>query len=89
MAEEGVRFVTGVSVGADVSVKELLEFDAVCLSGGATQPRDLPVPGRELDGIHFAMDYLRQQNRRIAGDAVPDAEAILATGVVQSRAKLI
>ncbi len=80
MAEEGVRFETNVNVGADISAAELLKLDAVCLAGGATQPRDLPVPGRELDGIHFAMDYLRQQNKRAAGDPEDPARAILATG---------
>jgi len=49
------------------------DFDAVLLTGGAEQSRDLPVPGRDLAGIHFAMDFLEQQNRRVAGDTVPDA----------------
>ena len=56
------------------------EFDAVLLAGGATVPRDLPVPGRELTGVHFAMEFLTQQNRRNEGDAVPDDEAISAAG---------
>jgi glutamate synthase (NADPH/NADH) small chain len=74
MEAEGVVFRPGVNVGVDVKADALLaEFDAVCLAGGACQPRDLPIPGRELAGIHFAMDYLPQQNRRNAGDAVPDA----------------
>ena len=69
MEAEGVEFRTGVEVGVDVSVKSLLEdYDAVVLTGGAEQPRDLEVPGRELDGIHFAMDFLTQQNKRNAGD---------------------
>ncbi|MEQ9125621.1 MAG: FAD-dependent oxidoreductase, partial [Alphaproteobacteria bacterium] len=55
-------------------------FDAVVLSGGAEQPRDLPVDGRDLDGVHFAMEFLPQQNKRVAGDTVPDDEAIMATG---------
>jgi glutamate synthase (NADPH/NADH) small chain len=81
MAAEGVIFRTGVDCGVDISAAELrFEFDAVVLCGGAMKPRDLPVPGRELDGIHFAMDFLTQQNRRVAGDVVPDAGAILATG---------
>ena len=81
MIAEGVQLRTGVHVGRDVSGPELLrEFDAVLLTGGAESPRDLPVPGRELDGIHFAMDFLEQQNRRVAGDRVPDAGAILASG---------
>jgi glutamate synthase (NADPH/NADH) small chain len=58
----------------------LKDFDAVCLAGGSRKPRDLPVPGRELEGIHYAMEYLEQQNRRGAGDTVPDDIAILAGG---------
>ena len=54
------------------------EFDAVVLAGGATRPRDLPVPGRELKGIHFAMEYLTQQNRRCEGDAIADDDVHLA-----------
>jgi len=81
MRAEGVVFKTGVDVGRDVTVKELRKnFDAVCLAGGARTPRDLPAPGRELKGIHFAMDFLEQQNRRVAGDVVPDDVAVLATG---------
>ncbi len=88
LAAEGVEFRTGVCVGtqkdlaagvnnlakAFVPVKQLAdEFDAVVLSGGAEHPRDLPVPGRELDGIHFAMEFLPLQNRRVAGDdGIPD-----------------
>ena len=77
MAAEGVTFRTEVEVGADVAMDRLLgEFDAVALTGGAEMPRDLEVPGRKLDGIHFAMDYLPQQNKRNAGDgedrAAPD-----------------
>lgn len=78
---EGVEFKTGVHVGRDVPAASLVkDFDAVCLAGGARTPRDLPVPGRELKGIHFAMEYLEQQNRRGAGDIVPDDVAILAGG---------
>ena len=81
MVAEGVQVRTGVHVGKDISGPELMrEFDAVLLTGGAEAPRDLPVPGRELEGIHFAMPVLEQQNRRVAGDSVSDAEAILATG---------
>jgi glutamate synthase (NADPH/NADH) small chain len=77
---EGVQFVTGAHVGVNVSVEQLHgEYDALVLSGGAEQPRDLRVPGRELKGIHFAMDYLPQQNRRNLGLKV-DGEQILATG---------
>lgn len=69
MEAEGVEFRTGVEVGATLSVKSLLEgYDAVALTGGAEWPRDLEVPGRELKGIHFAMDFLTQQNKRNAGD---------------------
>jgi glutamate synthase (NADPH/NADH) small chain len=69
MEAEGVEFRTGVEVGATISVKSLLEgYDAVALTGGAEWPRDLEVPGRELNGIHFAMSFLTQQNKRVAGD---------------------
>lgn len=69
MEAEGVEFRTGVEVGATLSVKSLLEgYDSVALTGGAEWPRDLEVPGRELAGIHFAMDFLTQQNKRNAGD---------------------
>ncbi len=66
---------------SNVPVEDLRrEFDAMLLAGGAEQPRDLPVPGRELEGIHFAMEFLPQQNRRNEGDTVPQEQAILATG---------
>ncbi len=79
MAAEGVAFTTGVHVGVTVKADELRrQFDAVVLSGGATKPRDLPVPGRELRGIHFAMEFLPQQNKVGAGDTV--ANQIKATG---------
>ncbi len=69
MEAEGVEFRTGVEVGATLSIKSLLEgYDAVALTGGAELPRDLEVAGRELNGIHFAMDFLTQQNKRNAGD---------------------
>ena len=75
MAAEGITFKTNANVGVNVSVDELrANFDGVVLAGGATQARDLPVPGRELDGIHFAMDYLPQQNRRVAGDTITEKE---------------
>jgi glutamate synthase (NADPH/NADH) small chain len=81
MKAEGVIFRPGVNVGVDVPASRILgDFDATLLAGGAEQPRDLPVPGRELAGVHFAMDFLEQQNRRVAGDSVPDEVAILATG---------
>ncbi len=79
LAEEGVEFRPNVEVGVDVTAEELLaDFDAVALTGGAEQPRDLPAPGRELAGIHFAMEFLPQQNRVNAGDRLEDQ--ILATG---------
>ncbi|MGZ3341322.1 MAG: glutamate synthase subunit beta [Reyranella sp.] len=69
MEAEGVEYRTGVEVGATLSIKSLLEgYDAVALTGGAEWPRDLDVPGRDLSGIHFAMDFLVQQNKRVAGD---------------------
>jgi glutamate synthase (NADPH/NADH) small chain len=81
MRAEGVTFRTGVAVGVHVRGEELLrEFDAVVLTTGARVPRDLPIPGRELRGVHFAMEFLTQQNRRVAGDTVPSQGAILATG---------
>jgi len=81
MEIEGVSFRTSVAVGTDVTVEELRkQFDAVVLCVGATQSRDLPVPGRDLEGIHFAMEFLPQQNRRVAGDPEEAVGAILATG---------
>ena len=86
MSAEGVKFVTNAEVGKNVAVEDLRrDFDAIVLAGGAEWPRDLNVPGRELKGIHFAMDYLPQQNRRCHGDTIArqtdDAETeILATG---------
>jgi glutamate synthase (NADPH/NADH) small chain len=77
MRAEGVVFQTNAHVGVNVSVESLTEgFDAILLCGGAEQPRDLPVPGRELKGIHFAMEFLPQQNRRNEGDS---EEALLAS----------
>ncbi len=68
MEEEGIVFRTSVNVGVDITADELkAQFDAILLTGGSTRPRDLSVPGRELDGIHFAMEYLPQQNRKVAG----------------------
>ena len=76
---EGVQFETGVEIGADVSVRYLLKkFDAVCITTGAREPRDLKIPGRGLEGIHFALEYLTQQNRRNAGEAIPFDQEILA-----------
>ena len=76
---EGVVFRPGVAVGADLPLERVrADFDAVLLAAGAGQPRDLPVPGRELRGVHFAMDYLTLQNRRNEGDEIADADFISA-----------
>jgi glutamate synthase (NADPH/NADH) small chain len=76
---EGIKFVTSANVGGNVSVEELRrEYDALVLAGGATLGRDLPVPGRELKGIYFAMEFLPLQNKRCAGDSVPDENFISA-----------
>ena len=70
MSKEGVNFKTGVNVGKDISIDEIRnQYDAVVLAGGSEYPRDLPVEGRELDGVHFAMDFLPQQNRRVSKEA--------------------
>jgi glutamate synthase (NADPH) small chain len=74
MRAEGVEFRTSVEIGVDVGVDRLAaEYDALALTGGAELPRDLEVPGRELAGIHYAMDFLPQQNKRVAGDPEPVA----------------
>jgi len=79
MEAEGVVFRAGVNVGVDVPADRLVsDYDAVLLAGGAEKPRDLQVPGRELAGIHFAMEYLTLQNRRNEGDKVPDEKFISA-----------
>jgi glutamate synthase (NADPH/NADH) small chain len=81
LAAEGVTFRTGVHVGVTMPAGELLaQYDAVALTGGSEQPRDLDVPGRELDGVHFAMQFLPQQNRRNAGDTVDPEIALSARG---------
>jgi glutamate synthase (NADPH/NADH) small chain len=81
MAEEGVIFCTGANVGVNYAAQKLLaNFDAVCLTCGATKARDLLVPGRELDGIHLAMDYLSQQNRLLAGEYIEPDKRITAEG---------
>jgi glutamate synthase (NADPH) small chain len=81
LSAEGVVFRTGVNVGADVTARDLQrDFDAILLAGGAGQPRDLTVPGRGLAGVHFAMEYLTQQNRRCQGDSVPNERSISAAG---------
>ena len=81
MEEEGVHFETGVTVGEDISYEYLKRrFNAICLACGAREPRDLKVPGRDLDGIHFAMDYLTQQNMRNKGESLPQSMEITAKG---------
>ncbi|WP_321472762.1 glutamate synthase subunit beta [uncultured Paludibaculum sp.] len=81
MKAEGVTFKTNAHIGVDISVKDLRrEFHAVLLAGGAEAPRDLKVPGRQLKGIHFAMEYLPLNNKRNAGDTVPDEKWISAEG---------
>ncbi len=81
MQGEGVSFRTGVHVGRDLPAQQLMdEFDAVVLAGGSEQPRDLDVPGRELAGVHFAMEFLPQQNRRVAGDVVLPEVSLSAEG---------
>ena len=79
MRAEGVEFRVNQHVGVNVGAADLLkEFDAIALTGGAERPRDLPVPGRDLEGVHFAMEFLPQQNKVVAGDVVPGQ--IMATG---------
>ena len=81
MKAEGVTFLANAHVGVNVPVTELTNhYDAILLCGGAEQPRDLPIPGRELKGIHFAMEFLPQQNRRNEGDTVDERIAITAKG---------
>ncbi|MCD6287513.1 MAG: glutamate synthase subunit beta [Candidatus Hydrogenedentes bacterium] len=81
MAEEGVSFETGVDVGTDISARYLNSvFDAIVIAVGCRKPRDLDVPGRDMAGIHFAMDFLTQQNMRVAGDTIDPGTEILAEG---------
>src|SRR6202021_3855496 len=81
MEAEGVTFHYGAHVGVNVDAEKLVAgHDAVVLTGGAEKARELPVPGRELKGVHFAMEFLPQQNRRVSGEAASDAEPILANG---------
>ena len=80
MQAEGVEFRSNSHVGVNLEIETLMtDFDAVALCGGAEKPRDLPVPGREFDGVHFAMEFLSQQNDRNAGVDVPDDVSIMAT----------
>jgi glutamate synthase (NADPH/NADH) small chain len=91
MVAEGVEFRFGVNVGVDVAAEELRTFDAVVIATGARVPRDLPVPGRDLAGVHFAMDYLYQRNRFVArelGPAMPGAPAVPeGDSVITARSK--
>jgi glutamate synthase (NADPH/NADH) small chain len=81
MEAEGVVFHCNVHVGVELDIAELLDkHDAVALAGGAEKPRDLPIPGRDLDGIHFAMDFLPQQNRRVSDEPLGNVKPILADG---------
>jgi glutamate synthase (NADPH/NADH) small chain len=81
MEAEGVVFKTSFSVGEDITAEELkAEFDSICLAIGSRIPRDLPIDGRDAEGIHFAMDFLTQNNKRVAGDQIDPATEILATG---------
>jgi glutamate synthase (NADPH/NADH) small chain len=81
MEGEGVTFHCNVHIGVDKTVQDLVAtFDAVVLAGGSEKPRDLPVPGRELAGVHFAMDFLPQQNRRVSYESVKSNKPILANG---------
>ena len=81
MEAEGITFETDVNVGEDLPAEKLLiDFDAVCLACGSTVPRNLDVPGRELDGVHFAMEYLTQQNRLNAGEQLSGESRISAEG---------
>ncbi len=81
MRAEGVEFRVNSHIGGNISAKDLLnDFDAVVLSGGAEKPRDLPVPGRDLGGVHFALEFLTKNTRRVLGDEIPDDEFISAAG---------
>ena len=80
MEEEGVVFKTSTNIGVDVPVSELTDnFDAIVLCGGSTVPRDLPIKGRGFKGVHFAMDFLTQNNKRVAGDEIPENQVVMAT----------
>ena len=81
MSAEGVKFVPNTEVGKNIAVEDVRrEFDAIVLAGGSEHPRDLKVPGRELKGIHYAMEFLPQQNKRCLGDTIDPGVEILATG---------
>src|SRR5258708_33827992 len=79
MKAEGLEIVTNCRVGIDIHADEMRsQYDAIVLTMGATKPRDLPIPGRDLKGVHFAMEFLPQQNRRGAGDTIDPAVSISA-----------
>lgn len=81
MQKEGVVFETSVNVGVDLSIRYLQRtYDAIVITAGATVPRDLPVPGRDLKNIHYAMDFLKQQNKRVASDKIAAKDVISAKG---------
>ncbi len=81
MEAEGVTFHFDVHIGQDKAIDDIIdEYDAVLLTGGSEKPRDLPIPGRELQGVHFAMDFLTQQNRRVGDEHLQNFEPILAEG---------
>lgn len=81
MEQSGIVFRTSTNVGQDISAQQLVdEYDAVVLCGGSTIPRDLPIPGRDLEGVHFAMDFLEQKNRQVAGQTEFDNDIISAAG---------
>ncbi|MDQ6972868.1 MAG: glutamate synthase subunit beta [Mariprofundaceae bacterium] len=81
MRAEGVSFRTNANIGVDIPAAQLLEdFDAVVLTGGSELPRDLPVPGRELKGVHFAVEFLTKNTKRVLGDKIPEDEFISAAG---------
>ena len=80
MEEEGVVFKCNANVGVNISINDLLrEYHAIVLAGGSTIPRDLKIPGRELKGVYFAMDFLKQQNKRVSNKEVKEEESFLAT----------
>ncbi|MBU0571925.1 MAG: glutamate synthase subunit beta [Candidatus Omnitrophica bacterium] len=81
MKEEGIKFITLVEVGKDYETKKLIEqYDSICLTGGSRVPRDIKIEGRDLRGIHFAMDYLTQENRRVSGETMEKGKIITASG---------
>lgn len=81
MEQEGIIFKPSSNIGVDIKTSDLQkEFDAIVLAGGSTIPRDLPIPGRDAKGVHFAMEFLAQNNKRVAGDEIPEEEVIHAKG---------